>query len=86
MEPEDVTESLWCLICLERLPIDEEACVNHLIDVHGANDGPYVRNMTRLSFQDLAGRKDNGRLMQIRDLLDIETIREKSVQPPWSRE
>lgn len=74
--PEEVTESLWCLICMERLSSDEEVCVDHMVEVHGAQDGTMIREMTRISVSDMIG-------VTVQDLVKYPLITEKAIQPKW---
>ena len=71
--PEEVTESLWCLICMERLPSDEEICVDHMVEVHGALYGTMIREMTRISVSDMVG-------VTVQDLVNYPLITEKAMQ------
>lgn len=76
--PEEVTDSVWCLVCLQRLPSDEEACINHMVGTHGAAMGTMIREMTRFSVTKFDG-------ITVMDLVNLQLIREESIQPQWQR-
>jgi len=57
---------------MERLPSDEEICVDHMVEVHGAMRGTMIREMTRYSVTDMNG-------VRVQDLVHYPAIMEEQV-------
>lgn len=88
IEPDEVTESVWCLICFEKLPSDEEVCVDHMVEVHGALRGTMIREMTKftiipVSAMHAKGKHNRTESVRVETLEFMESIKEESVQPKW---